>query len=130
MPLNFYASDKMDWDPFLKGGCMLDNALQECFIHFLYTKSCQIDEWDGGIIPCEEIREFKINVKKAISAISQDGENLNFSPNNLEEYYRRTASYGLKALPPRDQVVADLTRLMEVVNEEETNNLNLYFHGD
>lgn len=109
---------------------MSEYGLQERIIHFLQSKSCQIDPYDGGIIPHDELDEFSANVKKAIEQISSEGENWSFTPIQLETYYRVGDVYQLDLLPPRDQVCADLSRMLEVVETAKKSNFDVIFQGD
>jgi hypothetical protein len=130
MALKFYTSTTIGDSSVQHAGGFSDTCLQERFIHFLRSQSCQVDPYDGGAIPHKELEEFLVNVENAISMISKEDENWNFVSAQLESYYKRGIAYGLELLPPKDQALADLMRLVEIVKMAEKNKLDLFFEGD
>lgn len=130
MAIGFFVQSGKDGPIHGLSGGFHDALLQERIISFLASESDQVDPFDGGVFGEQSLIELHANVASAIAMLGRQDPNWGMSSEELRAYYSRGKSYRLNLLPPAQQAMADMSRLLELVERACSDKLQVVFTGD
>ena len=112
------------------GGGFHDQEIQDLLLPFFVAGGQGVDPYDGGAFEGDLLRELQGNLEKTASTFSKQNPNLGFSETRLERYFARGRVYGLSLQPPKEQLLADLESVLELIQIALERNETLFFQGD